>query len=115
MAAKLITARGQPTRVKSTIQTVAGPSQLALTSADSPARRQRPASASSSTHSAMPMKPSGQNPHGGSEAASRTPASTPRTQGRPHRSGDAPSRPGARPCLACAATVLNPSPVPAVA
>ena len=40
IAANPISASGQPTRVRSAIQTVAGPSQLTLTSADSPARRQ---------------------------------------------------------------------------
>ena len=40
MAANPATAKGQPTRVRSAIQTVAGAIQLTLTSADSPARRQ---------------------------------------------------------------------------
>ena len=115
MAAKLATAKDQPTSVKSTIQTVAGPSQLTLTRADSPARRQWPASVSNSTHSAIPTKPSGQKPQGGSEAASSSPAAMPRTQGLPSLSSDALSRPPARLCFVCAATVLNPSPVPAAA
>ena len=40
IAANPISASGQPTSVRSAIHTVAGPSQLTLTRADSPARRQ---------------------------------------------------------------------------
>ena len=82
MAAKPRTATGQPTTVRSTIHTVAGASQLTLTRALSAARRPGPV-VSSSTHTAMPTRPRGQKPHGGSDAASSSPAATARSQGRP--------------------------------